>query len=490
MGEVVAFSGAQSPGAQVQVLQGEGSALVDLDAERAVLAAVLRDGSPTGCVVKARVLLPSGAPFAGTGHGEVWDVMLSLADLAQPITRTTVAHELRARRCFNAVGGHEGLDAIGRSSASKVWITSHAQIVAELAARRRIVEYGRGLARRAADLASSLVDVRDGAAKALREIPVPGAPVATLGDDLIALWERSDAIGRGEVSYHLPTGVRGLDRILGGGFVGGKVYLLAARPRVGKTALAVQVGLEVAARGLGVYMASLEIAAEDLARQSVACLSRVDHTRIARGILGPEEREAAMRASNALSRMPFYRADPTTPGCPRTVAALGAALAALPSPPALVIVDHVGKLRPRGRFYKDRRDAVAEVSNDLVMLARQTGAAILALAHISRDGSDRPTLEHLADSDALGKDADGVVLMHRDDLAPPPPKRGGKKKVDPDEEELAKPEPGVALVAAVKVRGSSVNAVCRMRLRGEWQRWDPMDLDADDWRGTLPEVAF
>lgn len=488
MGEVVPFGGERfAP--NVRVIEGEAPALADLDAERAVLAAVLRDGSPTGCVLKARVLLPEGNLFDGKGHKEVWEVMLALADAREPITRTTVAHALRARRCFNGIGGHEFLDEIARASASKHFITSHAQIVAELAARRTIARYAAGLARRAADLSSSLVDVRDGAAKALREIHVPGAPVATLGDDLIGMWDRVDRIERGEAAYHLPSGVRGIDRILDGGFVGGRLYLLAARPRVGKTALSVQIGLEVAKRQRAVYMASLEIAAEDITRQSIACLASVDHTRIARGQLSAEDRDAALRASNLLSKLPFYRADPTTPGCPRTVAALGAALSSLPEMPALVIVDHVGKLKPRGRFYRDRKDAVAEVSGDLVMLARQTGAAILCLAHINRDGVERPTLESLADSDALGKDADGVILMHREDLLPPAPKKKKGRKVDPDVEELEKPEPGVALVAAAKVRGAAVNAVCRMRLRGEFQRWDPMDLDADEFL-PMPEVAF
>lgn len=490
MGEIVrAFPAGQQvdtrPVVQMREAREARAPLADLDAERAVLGACLLDSDRQGHMLEALSKRLRASDFFREQHRAIYAALLAVWQRGEGVDTVSVSLQLRADRVLNAVGGPQELsdlaEELAQGIATLAHFETHAGIVAQMAARRRMADFGAALQYRARDLTTSLIDVRNGAAKALMELHIPGAPAATLGDDLEGMWDQSERVERGEVTYHLPSGVRGLDRILDGGFAPGKVYLLAARPRVGKTALAVQVGLEVARRGRGVYMLSLEIAARDLARQAVGCLGGVDYTHIASGRLTDEERAAAIHASNELSRMPFYRADLRTPGCPRTVAGLAAALHGLPTPPALVIVDHVGKLKPRGKFYRDRRDALAEVSADLIELARTTGVVLLVLAHISRDGADRPTLEDLSGADDLGKDADGVILMHRPDLVAPEPKKGKGRKSDPDAEELAKPEVGVALVAVAKLRGGPVNAVCRMRLRGEFQRWDPMDCDADEF---------
>lgn len=441
--------------------------LVDRAAERAVLGALFLDGAADGCVVKVRTILPDPRAFGDVRHVSIYEAILAVVARGEAITYATVGHALRAADRLNAVGGLPYLAEMTDEVLGLTWVESHARLVAEMHARRVLRSYGDALSRRAVDLSRPVAEIRDGAAKAIREVTIPGATPVTLGSDLEAMWRRVEEVASGAVAPLLATGLAPLDRVLDGGFAPGKVYLLAARPRVGKTALAMQVALNVARAGGAVYVASLEIPAADLVRQSVACLASVDHTRIAKATLTDDEASRAVRASNELARLPIYRVDPTTPGCPRTVAALGAAVAALPAAPSLIILDHVGKLRSLTR-HRERRDAIAEVSEGLCDLAKQTGAAVLALAHINRDGAERPTLEHLADADALGKDADGVLLMHRDDLYPP------------RRRDAAPPEPGVGLVLAAKVRGAPVNALCKLRLRGEFQRWDPVEADAPD----------
>lgn len=472
MGEVVSIAGA--PIARLGLVGGAVENLVDAAAERAVLGAIFLDGEPVGCVTKVRTLLPDPRGFGRPEHAAIYEAILAVAARGEAITYATVGHALRAVDRLHAVGGYAYLASLTDEVVGIAMVESHARIVAEIHARRVLRDYGNALARRAADLSRGIVEVRDGAARAIREVIVPGAAPVTLGDDVIAMWQRVEDIGKGAVVPLLSTGIAPLDRVLDGGFAPGKVYLLAARPRVGKTALAVQVGLNVARADGAVYMASLEIPAADLVRQSVACLASVDHTRIAKATMNPDETQRAMHASNELSRLAFYRADPQTPGCPRTVAAIGAAVAALPTRPALIIVDHVGKLRALGR-HRERRDAMGEVSESLCDLAKQTGAAVLCLAHINRDGAERPTLEHLAEADALGKDADGVLLMHRDDLYP------SRRK------DAAPPEKNVGLVLAAKIRGAAVNEMCKLLLRGEFQRWDPINLDSDEFM-PMPEA--
>lgn len=455
----------------VERQRSERPSLADPDAERAVLAAVLLADDGGADVMQRVGRILGEQDFTQSAYAETFAAFAAIAARGEPVDLITAARELTARRRFNAIGGAQFLGEITDTIPTVAHVETHALIVADLSARRRIATLAAALYRRAHDLGASMIDVRDGAANAIRGVSVPGAPALTLGDDLIPLWDHIRAVGAGEVAPNIATGVPGLDRILGGGFVPGKVYLLAARPRVGKTALAVQVGLNVAERGEVVFMASLEIDAQDITRQAIGCLGCVDHSRLAKAELNADEMQRATSASNRLYEMPFYRVEGRAPGCPRTVAAIGAAALALPKRPTLAIIDHVGKIEARGR-YREPAHAMREVSSDLIAFARQSGIALLCLAHINRDGSDRPTLDTLAESDALGKDADGVILMHRPDLAL---KLGAKPK--PDEE---KPEPMVAYVAAAKVRGDAVGGVCKMRLRGEWQRWEPMGVDADE----------
>ena len=468
-------SAAPAP-ARLARIEGGAEALTDEAAERAVLGAVLLDESGSS-LTRIRSVLPDAKPFASAKHASIYECMIAVASRGEAITLQTLAHELRAQNCWNGVGGATTLAELTEDLPTTAHVESHARIVAELAARRTLYDYGRALAARACDLGRSIGEVRDGAAKAIREVAVPGARAALLGDGVLDLWKRVEDVAAGRVEPLVSTGLAPIDRILGGGFARGKAYLLAARPRVGKTALAMQIALNVARAGGTVYLASLEIPAHDLTRQSIACLSSVDHTRIAKATLDPGETQRAMAASNELGNLPIYVVDPTTPGCPRTVPAIHAAVDALPKAPTLVIVDHVGKLNSVGR-QRERRDAVAEISDALCDLAKRTNAIVLTLAHITRADADRPTLEGLAEADALGKDADGVLLLHRDDLYPPKRAKGP-------------PSPkGVALVLAAKVRGGAVNEVAKLILRGEYQRWEAVEDEPENQHWAVEDEPW
>lgn len=464
MGDVVSIH-APVAVARLGLVGGGSENLVDEVAERAVLGALFLDETGASAQ-RVRAVLPEPRAFGRTENATVYAAMIEVSGRGEAITYATVAHALRAADRLNAVGGLQYLAALSDEIPSVAFVESHARIVAELAARRTLRDYGRALMARATDLGRSIGDVRDAAAKAIREVAVPGARVAMLGDGVAEMWQRVEDVAEGRVVPLVSSGLAPLDRVLGGGFARGKAYLLAARPRVGKTALAVQVALSVARGGGAVYVVSLEIPQTDLVRQSVACLGSVDHTRIAKAQLNADETQRAMAASNELGNLPVFVVDSTTPGCPRTVPALASAVASLPAPPDLIVLDHVGKMNSVGR-YRERRDAIAEISGALCDLAKRTGAVVLTLAHITRADAERPTLEGLAEADALGKDADGVVLMHRDDLYPP---RKAKEA----------PEKGVALVLGAKIRGAAVNEMCKLRLRGEFQRWDPIETDAPD----------
>jgi replicative DNA helicase len=174
-------------------------------------------------------------------------------------------------------------------------------------------------------------------------------------------------------------------------------------------------------------------------------------------------------ASHAIASWPLHVVDETERDRPDTVAKIEAAMRALPSLPALVVVDHLLKLSATGRYEKAHQ-GTAEVVASLVSLGRRTGATLLVLCHIGRAMSGtsglyrRPRVEDIAGGDAMNRDADGIVILHREDKYP-------TVKENVENPLIA----GHVDLLAPKLRGVEDNTYGRMRFRGEVQRFEAFE---------------
>lgn len=210
----------------------------------------------------------------------------------------------------------------------------------------------------------------------------------------------------------MPTGIAELDYLLDDGLRGGEVMVIAARPSIGKSVMALQLVMEVASRGEAVAVWSLEMSHEQWLRRLVASVALVPLRSIRSGRLGEEEMARAARNIGPWYNAPIHFADTsdTTPDG----FALEAARAVRGQAVKLLVIDYLQLMQPPPNGWS-RENEVATMSRRLKMTALRLGVPIVLLAQLSRSAENRiPTLSTLRESGAIEQDADIVLLLHRD----------------------------------------------------------------------------
>lgn len=224
----------------------------------------------------------------------------------------------------------------------------------------------------------------------------------------LEFWDRLDS---GAVSVQ--TGFEDLDRILGGGMLNCGLYVLAARPGCGKTAISLQIADNVAKQG-GVLFISLEMDSVQLTARRVSRICKVPASKLLLGGATDDEIAAASRAGHSLINVPLYLNKTLRCGVGeiRTMARKVKNL-------RLVVIDYLQLIKPNMRL-RSRYEQITEISGELKVLARTLGVPVLCLAQLNRGTETRadkkPMLSDLRDSGAIEQDADCVILLHRPDM--------------------------------------------------------------------------
>lgn len=235
--------------------------------------------------------------------------------------------------------------------------------------------------------------------------------LATSGDAILDFYRHREQVDGGGGGF-VPTGFRSLDRMLGGGLLNGGLYVLAARPGMGKTTFALSVADSIARSG-PVLFVSLEMDLEQISAKRIGRAAGISSSALLMGGLNDDERRRAAEWSSKLSQMPFYLNRKTW----ATVDDLGN-MARKVKGLRCLLVDYFGLIRPSGRI-KNRYEAMTEISGSLKSLARTLKTPVLCLAQLNRENKDRrdkrPLLSDLRDTGALEQDADGVIFLHRTD---------------------------------------------------------------------------
>lgn len=212
----------------------------------------------------------------------------------------------------------------------------------------------------------------------------------------------------------LATGLSRLDDLLDGGLRPGEVFVLAARPRIGKSAFALQLALHAAGKGSAVSIWSLEMRPKQWARRAIAALSGVSPKKLRRGgdYLTPDEIGRASVAMGKFKNLPvsFANTDNTDPEgfakqADEQVEYAGA---------ELLIIDYLQLMdSPKGA--SSREQEVAQLSRSIKKTANSLAVPIILLAQLNRNAEGKvPTLADLRESGAVEQDADEVFFLHRD----------------------------------------------------------------------------
>lgn len=222
------------------------------------------------------------------------------------------------------------------------------------------------------------------------------------------------------------TGYEELDDPLGGGLQKSGLYILAARPGVGKTTFGVNLAERVVERGDKVLFVSLEMSARQMMSKRVSSVTDIEYPVLMSGKMSKETQREMWKAVDTLASRPMYLCD--RPGL--TVADVASVAQSIPDL-KLIIVDHLNLIQPASPA-KSRYEDYTVISGELKRLAMSMDIPVLVMAQLNRAFADRkdkkPQLSDLRDSGAIEQDADGVLMLHRGSYFDG--QKGNEEKID------------------------------------------------------------
>jgi replicative DNA helicase len=390
----------------------------DLDAEQSVLGAMLLSEA---AVSEATEVLKA-EDFYRSGHGEIFAAMLALYQGSEPIDQVSVCDRLDQRGSLEQVGGRPSVFALAEAVPVVTNARRYAEIVKEMALLRGLIRVGTEVAQLGYDRPGETRELLDMAEQKVYEIAQNGTtedftlikqPLDEAFHRLTLLFEQGDGSG----VTGLPTGFGELDRLTSG-LQKSNLVILAARPSMGKTSLALNVAEHVAVTlQKPVALFSLEMSKAELAQRLLCSVGKVDQSRLKQGQLEDGDWMRVTGAMETLGSAPLFIDDSGAMTVMEMRAKARRLSARQPGGLALVVVDYI-QLMQASTQTDNRVQEISQISRSLKMLARDLDVPVVALSQLSRAVEQRqdkrPVLSDLRESGAIEQDADVVMFIYRD----------------------------------------------------------------------------
>jgi replicative DNA helicase len=399
----------------------------NLTAEESLLGALLLSKDAITVVAELHV---GASDFYKPAHQHVFEAIRVLASVGEPVDAVTVAEELRRANLLDAVGGAGLLVDLQATTPAISNAARYARIVQDTAMLRRLITVAGEIAEIGYDLPDDVPKAVDHAESlvfevAQRRVTDTMAPIHDLLNDnldrLESLYDKGDAI------TGTPTGFLDLDELLSG-LQPNALYVLGARPSMGKTALALGIASNAAIEAQRpTLIFSLEMGQLELTQRMLCSEARVDSKRVRNGNLSEADWGKIAHATGRLAEAPIWIDD--NPNL--TIMEIRSKARRLKSrlgDLGLVVVDYLQLMTGRSNA-ENRQVEVSEISRGLKILARELECPVLALSQLSRQlemrADKRPMLADLRESGSIEQDADVVMFIYRDDVySPDSPDRG------------------------------------------------------------------
>ena len=364
-----------------------------VEAEQAVIGSILLDGR---CLPVVEELLRA-EDFALEADRAIYRTAVKLAREDKPVDLVTILEEVRSQ---HADVSSEYLMQLLEITPTAANVEVYARQVREQSVRRAIRSLGEELQRRADEHDETAALLAD-AGRRIEDLQTEGVTGDLLApnDALLAFFAHRQRVEEGTASGFVPSGM----------------YILAARPGMGKTTVALNIADRVAERTGPVLFVSLEMDEEQLMAKRLSRLSGIPGHRLLMDKLTEPEGRRLAEASSKLSRLPVHISQR-----PAVTVDDIALLARKVKGVKLLVVDYIGKITPgQGAQRKNRIEYMTEISGALKTLARTLRIPVLVLCQLNRQTegqSDKvPQLSHLRDTGAIEQDADGVIFLYRED---------------------------------------------------------------------------
>ena len=390
----------------------------DLDAEQSVLGAMLLSEV---AVSEATEVLKAEDFYRG-GHGEIFAAMLDLYQGSEPVDQVSVCDRLDQRGSLDQVGGRPAVFALAEAVPVVTNARRYAEIVREMALLRGLIRVGTEVAQLGYDRPGDTRELLDMAEQKVYEIAQNGTtedftlikqPLDEAFHRLTLLFENGDGSG----VTGLPTGFGELDRQTSG-LQKSNLVILAARPSMGKTSLALNIAEHVAVTlQKPVALFSLEMSKAEIAQRLLCSVGKVDQSRLKQGQLEDGDWMRVTGAMETLGSAPLFIDDSGAMTVMEMRAKARRLSARQPGGLALVVVDYI-QLMQASIPTDNRVQEISQISRSLKMLARDLDTPVLALSQLSRAVEQRqdkrPVLSDLRESGAIEQDADVVMFIYRE----------------------------------------------------------------------------
>lgn len=388
----------------------------NLDAEKAILGSIMLR---PGAIHEITDLIRNDS-FYAVKHSQIFKIMLDLSSRGEPIDILSVSHRLEEKGLLEQVGGSSYLTELTNSVPASTNITYYADIVNKKNILRKIIEAGNNISE--LGFREDVEDVYETLDQAEKKIMGVNNNIGknsfkSIKESLPDAWTRLEKLHENKGGLRgIPTGFDELDQYLSG-LQPSDLIILAARPSVGKTTLALDIARQASLKfNFPTVIFSLEMSTQQLVDRMLAAESRVNAWNLRTGHLSTENDFSKIRDSlDRLSKAPIFIDDMAGNSiirmrsiCRRIKAEHGL---------GLIVVDYL-QLMSTSKNYDNMVNQVTEISRSLKALAKEFDVPVLALSQLSRaveTRGGRPKLSDLRDSGSIEQDADVVMFIHRED---------------------------------------------------------------------------
>ena len=388
----------------------------NIEAEEAILGSLLIDPD---AIIRVSTFLQS-TDFYVERHGWIYEAVLDLHERRQPADLVTLSDELTRREQLDELGGAAYLTSLMNVTPTSIHAEFYARIVERTAVLRRLIDAAGKIARLAYQDTEDVEEIVDRAEEIIfgvseRRVDRDLRPIRhVLGE----YYDRVEYLyqHQGEI-IGIPTGLADLDKLLGG-LQRSDMIVLAGRPGMGKTSMALSLALQAARRWQKrVALFSLEMSDEQLVQRLVSAETGIDSQRLRLGNIKTDEWTTFYQAIKLLSETSIYIDD--TPAISALELRTKARRLHAEHGLDLLILDYMQLMRG-GTRNENRQQEISFISRSIKALARELNIPILALSQLSRQVESRhdkrPMLSDLRESGSIEQDADVVLFIYRDEV--------------------------------------------------------------------------
>jgi replicative DNA helicase len=388
----------------------------NLEAETSVLGAVLLENEALNRVLE----ILKEDDFYRNAHRRIFSAILHLYEHSEPVDLITLSEVLKTRGELDDVGGVEYLNSLVNCVPTAANISYYAKIIKEKALLRKLINRTTEIVSQSYSISGDVDEFIDQAERTIFEISEDRVrpsfyPIKDLIKSSFKTIER--LYEKRQLITGVPTGFQRLDELTSG-LQPSDLIIIAGRPSMGKTALALNIAQNASVQAaIPAAIFSLEMSKEQLALRMLCSEAKVDAHRLRGGFLSESDWPKLTRAAGSLSEAPLFIDD--TPGLSALEMRAKTRRLKIEHNLGLVIVDYLQLMRGRARA-DSREQEISDISRSLKALAKELSIPVIALSQLNRRveerGDKRPQLSDLRESGAIEQDADVILFLYREEV--------------------------------------------------------------------------